>query len=210
MRREREPGAVMALLRTLLVLLPAVPLATTTVAETTVAETIIPATLQAGEHRLKLNGAGMREQLLVGAYIACLYLTEPSADAPRILAADEPQAVSMHVNSNLLTRQRLIATLPKDLKQSTGGDFGRFRAKTDQLLAMIDQEVVRGDVFRLIYLPDTGLQIWHNDRLKGVIEGLDFKRALFGIWLSERPTQSSLKRAMLRGAADSTQGSIRR
>jgi len=63
---------------------------------------------------------------------------------------------------------------------------------------MFEGEIVPGDTFRLIYLPGKGTQVWHNDRFKGAIEGHDFKRALFGIWLSENPAQESLKDELLR------------
>ncbi len=168
----------------------------------TIAGIEIPETLRAGEHTLLLNGAGMREKMFVDAYVACLYVSEPESEPERILAADEPQAVIMHITSRLVTRERLTASLPKDLRRSTDDDLDSIRPQVDLLLAMIDDEVSRGDTFRLLYLPGEGTQVWHNDRLKGTIEGLDFKRALFGIWLSERPTQKSLKRELLRGTRD--------
>lgn len=161
----------------------------------------IAETLRAGEHTLALNGAGMRTKMFIDAYVACLYVPEPGDDSERILATDEPQAVVLHVRSDLVTRERLTASLPKDLRKSTGNDLASIRPQTDQLLAMFDQEVVRGDTFRMIYLPDSGIHVWHNDTFKGIIEGLEFKRALFGIWLSENPAQESLKQEMLRAGS---------
>lgn len=157
----------------------------------------IPLTLRVEEHTLGLNGAGLRRKVFVDAYIACLYLTEPDSDPERILQADEPQAVVMHITSDLVTRIRLAESLPKDLARSTGDDMESIRPQTDQLLSMFDQDVGRGDVFKMVYLPGDGTRVWHNGEFKGRIEGLDFKRALFGIWLSENPTQKSLKKKLL-------------
>lgn len=162
----------------------------------------IPDTLDAAEHTLRLNGAGMRRKLFIEAYVACLYVPEPNTDAERILSADEPQAVIMHITSGMVTRERLTTSLPKDLRRSTDDDLESIRPQVDLLLAMFDGEIAQGDTFRLIYLPDNGTQVWHNDIMKGVIEGLDFKRALFGIWLSEKPTQESLKSDLLRADRD--------
>jgi len=191
--RRRRTGWLAALLTTMM----AVATAPVVVA-TTIAGIEIPDTLDAGEHTLLLNGAGMREKLFIDAYIACLYVPEPDTDPVRILTADEPQAVIMHITSGMVTRERLTASLPKDLRRSTGNDLDSIRPQVDLLLTMFDGEIAPGDTFRLIYLPGEGTQVWHNDRLKGAIEGLDFKRALFGIWLSEKPTQESLKSDLLR------------
>jgi len=157
----------------------------------------IPLTLRVGEHELGLNGAGMRRKVFVDAYIACLYLAEPDDDPDRILRADQPQAVVMHITSDLVTRERLKDSLPKDLARSTGDDMDSIRPQTEQLLSMFDQDVGSGDVFKMVYLPGEGTQVWHNGKLKGKIEGLEFKQALFGIWLSDNPTQKSLKKKLL-------------
>jgi len=163
----------------------------------TIAGIEIPGTLEVGEHLLTLNGAGLRKKLFVEAYVACLYVPQPGGDPRRILAADEPQAVIMHITSDMVTRDRLTAGLPKDLARATGNNMKPIKDRTERLLAMIDSEVASGDMFRLIYLPGQGTQIWHNDRFQGLIEGLEFKQALFGIWLSDNPTQKSLKQDLL-------------
>lgn len=194
--RQRLPGAFAFLAAFLTWLGPGLSTHATTDAMT-IAGIEIPLTLRAGEHTLVLNGAGQRRKMFVDAYIACLYILKPDHDPARILAADEPQAVIMHVTSDMMTRQRLTAALPKDLARAVGGDLDPIRARTGQLLEMFDQEVSSGDVFTLIYLSEQGTQIWHNEQFKGNIEGLDFKQALFGIWLSENPTQNSLKQDLL-------------
>lgn len=191
--RRRRPGLLAPLLTAVMVV--ATPPA---VVATTIAGIEIPDTLDAGGYTLLLNGAGMRKKLFIEAYVACLYVPEPDTDPERILTADEPQAVIMHITSEMVTRERLTASLPKDLRRSTDNDLDSIQPQIDLLLAMFDGEVAPGDTFRLIYLPGDGTQVWHNDRLKGAIEGLDFKRALFGIWLSEKPTQESLKSELLR------------
>ena len=38
---------------------------------------------------------------------------------------------------------------------------------------------------------------YKNDKELGTIEGMEFKKALFGIWLSNRPADDDLKEAML-------------
>ena len=36
-----------------------------------------------------------------------------------------------------------------------------------------------------------------NGKFKGVVAGLEFKKALFNIWLSNNPADANLKKAML-------------
>lgn len=157
----------------------------------------IPPTLRVGDHELSLNGAGMRRKVFVDAYVACLYLTRPDDDPDRILRADEPQAVVMHITSDLVTRKRLTDSLPKDLERSAKDGLDSVRSQTERLLSMFDQEIGSGDVFKMVYLPGEGTRVWHNGEFKGSIEGLRFKQVLFGIWLSDNPTQKSLKQKLL-------------
>ena len=41
--------------------------------------------------------------------------------------------------------------------------------------------------------------VYKNGKEVGVVEGLDFKKALFAIWLGEDPADDDLKEAMLKG-----------
>ena len=54
-----------------------------------------------------------------------------------------------------------------------------------------------GDVFDLVYNPDAGTEIYRNGELLEVVEGLDFRSAMAGIWLSDDPVQTSLREKML-------------
>ena len=47
------------------------------------------------------------------------------------------------------------------------------------------------------YEPGKGVSVIRNGTVKVTVEGLDFKKALFGIWLSDDPIQDSLKEEML-------------
>lgn len=158
----------------------------------------IPDSLEVGESTLVLNGAGMREKMFFDIYVACLYLQKPEDDPESVLAADRPQAITLHMTSELVTNERLKKATLKGLRKSTNNNIEPIRPQIDQLLSMFEKgQVAEGDVFRLAYLPGRGLRIFHNDELLGTIEGLRFKTALFGIWLSRNPAQESLKREML-------------
>jgi hypothetical protein len=60
------------------------------------------------------------------------------------------------------------------------------------------EEINDEDVFNIVYVPGKGLDVYKNGAAKATIRsGLTFKRAFFGIWISDRPVQKSLKRGML-------------
>jgi len=49
------------------------------------------------------------------------------------------------------------------------------------------------------YEPGVGTHVSRDGEEKAVIEGLEFKQALFGIWLSDKPVSGKLKSSLLGG-----------
>ena len=71
------------------------------------------------------------------------------------------------------------------------------QSKIDQFISFFGEEIKKGDVFDITYQPGKGVVSYKNGKGKGVIEGMDFKKALFGIWLSKNPVDDGLKEDML-------------
>ncbi len=172
-------------------------LSISTVSAKDVSGTKVPETLSAEDSTLVLNGAGMRTRAVFKLYVAALYLAETSTDAAAITSADEPMALWLRVRSGLLTREKMIDALKSGFKQSTGGDTSAVQAEIDQMIALLDEKISKKDEFLLSYAPGTGTTVSKNGTAVGVIAGLPFKQALFGIWLSEKPVQGKLKTALL-------------
>jgi hypothetical protein len=62
----------------------------------------------------------------------------------------------------------------------------------------LSDKIVEHDVYNLIYNPaDASVYVYKNDELKGTVPGIDFKIALFGIWLSNNPVDEQLKKDLL-------------
>ena len=59
------------------------------------------------------------------------------------------------------------------------------------------EKIKEGDIFEIWYVPGMGVQPFKNGNFQANIEGLDFKKALFGIWLSDKPADASLKKSLL-------------
>ena len=69
--------------------------------------------------------------------------------------------------------------------------------KLKHLWAFFSQEIVEGDTYDITYQTGKGVVCYKNNKELGSIEGMDFKKALFGIWLGKNPADSNLKRGML-------------
>lgn len=149
------------------------------------------------DQSLTLRGAGIRKKLFIKLYVGSLYLQNGAASAADIVAADEAMAIRLDILSDLLTRKKMLAALEEGFETSTGGNTAPIQAQIDQLVGAMDDKIRPGDRITLIYDPASGTQVLRDGKRLTTIEGMPFKQALFGIWLSETPVQASLKKALL-------------
>ena len=157
----------------------------------------LPSQLEAGEHRLILNGSGVRTKTFIDLYVAGLYLTKPNNNSATIIAADEPMALRIQITSGFVSQSSLVNSLEEGFKNSTGGDTREIRQEIQQFRECFKDEIKKGDVFDMVYLPQHGVIVNKNGKLKGTVAGTKFKQALFSIWLSDKPADSVLKQALL-------------
>ncbi len=154
-------------------------------------------TVTIGGNELMLNGAGVRTRLIIKLYVGSLYTTAKSDDAAAILDADEPMAIRLNIISDLLTRKKMVKALKAGFKNSTGGNTTPIQPQIDQMLGLMQGKIGTKDQYTLNYKPGSGTHVSKNGEEVGLVEGLEFKKALFGIWLSDNPAQGSLKAGML-------------
>lgn len=157
----------------------------------------LPSEIRAGEHRLVLNGEGARTKTLLELYIAGLYLTQSSNDAAQIIAADQPMAIRIKITSSFVSQKSLVDSLEEGFKNATGGDTREIRKQIDQFRIFFKDAIAKGDTFDMVYLPEHGVIVNKNGKLKGAVAGIRFKQALFSIWLSNQPADANLKQALL-------------
>ncbi|MUP47102.1 chalcone isomerase [Gramella sp. BOM4] len=146
---------------------------------------------------LSLNGAGVREKLWIDLYAGGLYLANKSSNASTIMSANEPMAIKLHIVSKLISSEKMIEAVNEGFENSTNGNTAPLKAKIDKFKSFFMEEITKNDVFDIVYLPSKGVVAYKNDKELGTIEGMDFKKALFGIWLSNNPADEDLKEAML-------------
>ncbi|MDL0432532.1 chalcone isomerase family protein [Marinobacter sp. TBZ242] len=157
----------------------------------------LPDTYSAMDTELKLNGAGTRSKWFMDLYIGGLYVPETIDDGQAIINADEPQAITLHIISGMITSDKMKSATMEGFENSTGGGLSAIQDDVDAFLDVFSEEINDGDVFDLVYLPGEGVRVLKNGEERATIGDLEFKKALFGIWLSDEPAQKDLKEKML-------------
>ncbi len=157
----------------------------------------IPDSLLTEKSRLILNGTGIRSKLFFNLYVGGLYLSQASSNPEEIIHSDTPMAIKLHITSSMITSEKMQNATREGFINATNDQTGPLKNAIDTFIAVFTDEIEENDVYDLIYIPETGVQVSKNNKLQTVIPGLAFKKALFGIWLSEKPAQESLKREML-------------
>ena len=80
----------------------------------------------------------------------------------------------------------------------TPGELASIQKRVDQINAEY-RTVGQGDRSALSYVPGEGTTLWINGERKITIEGDDFARLYFRIWLGEQPISKPMRDALLQG-----------
>lgn len=157
----------------------------------------LPDSLMAGEDTLLLNGAGLRKKLFIKVYAGGLYLTQKNQDPQKIIEADEAMAIRMHFIYDGVSSEKLIDTWNEGFNKATNGNIFPIKKEIDEFNSFFTQEAKKNDIYDIIYNPGQGVRVFMKGMLMGTITGLDFKKALFCIWLGKKPADTGLKKGML-------------
>lgn len=160
----------------------------------------VPRTIDFENQKLQLNGFGSRTKFWTEVYVQALYLTVLSEDAKDILDSDTNMGIRLQITSSLVSSQKLSKSLHKGMVKSIGEEnIPQFKTQLDLLEKILNREAtVENDAFNLIYSStEKSILVYKNNQLEGKIPGFDFKKAFFGIWLSNNPVDAELKDALL-------------
>ncbi len=157
----------------------------------------IPTTIKTQDHTLILNGAGLREMYRLDIYIGALYVKEKSYEPLKLMHADEPMCMKIYVVSNLLTNEKLLESIDEGFKRSLDGNTIALQPKINHLKSVFYEKLKKSDDFNIIYEPGKGSSVYKNGKHLTTIPGFEFKKALFGIWLSKNAAASDLQVKLL-------------
>ena len=160
----------------------------------------LPGAMKSGTSDLLLNGSGIRTKkigfMTLDLYVAGLYLNQKSTDVETMTVKDEGMAIKLHITSKMINKKRMSKATNEGFEKSTGGNTAPIKAEISDMINVFKDGIKVGDVYDLVYVPQVGTQIFKNGQLKTTVKGLEFKKALFGIWVGEKAVQKDLKKGM--------------
>jgi len=170
----------------------------TTQAQVTLNDVTLPAKITKDNSSLSLNGGGIRKKAFFKLYTAGLYTTEKSKNGTEIQNADKAVAIQLTITSSLISSSNMSEAIQEGFEASMKGNTAPLKDKIASFINTFKKEEIKeGDVFEIWYIPAVGVKSYKNGKLQGTIAGLDFKKALFGIWLSDTPVDADLKKGLL-------------
>jgi len=166
-------------------------------AETDTAGIVFPDEVKIGGITTHLNGAGLRKKFIIKVYAAALYLRYPESEAEEILSADEPMMIRMEMIYDGIKPEKLRESWVEGFHANTK-DMTGLTGRMETMVSWFTETAHTGDVYDISYDPGSGTTLLINSEEIGTVEGLDFKKALFAVWLGENPADKKLKENMLR------------
>ena len=126
-------------------------------------------TVVLGQHKLQLNGLGLRGVAWLKAFVAGLYVTTPSRDAAALLAETGPRRLRLKIMlqapSNELTKSLLRRVKRHETPEVQARLADRLALFAQQLDGL--GQLMPGDVVDMDYLPGKGLVLSRNGKAAG-------------------------------------------
>jgi len=166
-------------------------------------------TLQVGNTKLQLNGAGVRYKVVFKVYAAALYLTDKATTPEAVLAAPGPRHLQI-VMLREIDANELGKLFTKGMEQNAPRE--EFSKSIGGIMRMSDifssrKKLVAGDSFAVEWVPGTGTVILVNGKPEGApIKEPEFYSALMKIWFGKSPADAQLKDALLGKSATNAGG----
>ncbi|WP_337967460.1 chalcone isomerase family protein [uncultured Flavobacterium sp.] len=158
----------------------------------------VPRKIEVQNKTMQLNGAGGRSKMWLEVYVQALYLSQLSQDPKFIIDSDTEMAIRIEITSAMVSSNKLTKAMNTGFEKSAGSNLEELRPRIEDFKTLLSDAIKEKDVFILWYNPlDQTVSVIKNDVSKGKIPGFDFKKALFGIWLSDKPVDETLKKHLL-------------
>jgi hypothetical protein len=162
----------------------------------------MPNQITVAGQQLVLNGMGIREATVfnVDVYVAGLYVVQRSSDGNAIAASTTHKRLVLHFVRDV-DRDDLVGAWNEGFRRNAGGSLGALQARINRLNSWMPA-ATSGMELSFTYLPGAGVRVHVGSSARGVIEGDDFARVFFSIWLGSHPPNAGLRRGLLGGSCD--------
>jgi Chalcone isomerase-like len=157
-----------------------------------------PDTFTVDGHNLQLNGVGLRTLTLlrIHAYVAALYLEQPSRDADAIEASTGTKMLILEY-LRAASKERVQSIMRRSATRSCGAggcpaaDAGDF----ERLIALFP-DVKRGDNTTYVFSP-RGIQVLMNNVPLATFDNPDLARRVLDAFIGPQAASQSLRNALL-------------
>jgi hypothetical protein len=152
-------------------------------------------TVREGEIELRRRGTGTLTYLVFyDAYSGAFYLPDGVPSQKALSAV--PRFLVLEYFHSIKAEDFAEATTKKIRDNVEDDAFSALKPRIDRFNALY-RDVKPGDRYALLYLPGRGTTLKLNGTALGMIEGDDFARAVFSIWLGQAPIDEAFKRRLL-------------
>ncbi len=146
-----------------------------------------------GEEQVPLRGTHKLRYWMFDVYAAAFYVPEGKTSDKDALAAETPRKLVLHYYRKVKASDIRKATM-EALKKNPKLDRAALSERFEKLYDCYST-VKKGDEYHIIYDPaKEATQIVLNGELQCTIEGSDFARAFFGIWVSDYSLSEKMTR----------------
>jgi hypothetical protein len=156
-----------------------------------------PDAVVVGGRECRLVGVGVRTKIVISVYLGALYLATTPADAGAAIAADEPKRIVMHFVHSKVGAEAIREAWRDGFAGNSAATLPQLRERLERFSGWFDADLLKGEQVVLTYLPGQGTEVMLKGSVRGTIEGADFMRALWSVWLGEKPADGGLKKGML-------------
>ncbi|MCA9406069.1 MAG: chalcone isomerase family protein [Candidatus Omnitrophica bacterium] len=143
---------------------------------------------------LKLQGAGLKTFLAFKVVAAGLYLEE--GVLPVDVLENNSKRLEVVYLQPIRKKELQNATTKGIKKNVSEEEFWQLSDRIEQINAYYP-DVQPQDRIEITYDPEIGTTVSVNGQYKGTIEGKDFARAFFAIWVGDRPVDRDIKLSLL-------------
>ncbi len=180
-------------MRRLMVLVLAVVLAAPVLMAGELAGVTMPDQVTVAGKTLQLNGMGIRKKLWIKVYVGGLYLEKKTHSAEEALNEPGPKQMVMHFLTGKATKKKMDAAWDEGFEANAPNTS---KVKIEKFKAMMG-DMHPGDVVTLTFIPGEGTHVIVNGEEAGIVEGDDFGKAVFSIYLGPEPPTEDLKDGLL-------------
>lgn len=150
--------------------------------------------------KLVLNGTGLRLKKVVfwnvKVYAAGLYLEQKENNPQRIITDEETKVIVMRFIYSNVSKDKLQEAFLEGFESNGKAEAAKLKSQIDKFLSLWS-DMAKDDEAKLIYIPGAGTKVIIKNKEAGVIEGADFGKLLFSVWLGPNPPNPELKAGLL-------------